>query len=372
MTPHSHLLNLCSLVDPKNRNRSGIPYNVYVALHHHLRCGETFKATLPFLVEKTLALLSMLLFGRIDTSRAPLRRYARALQAFFKTDHALSSHTLHIGTLGFPFPVRPREQAHYILCDSTWDLWSRYATEDQSYSDRIHGMYDKLDKAAYNQADHIFSVSGYVKENLISHYEVHPDKITVVGTGLGGIKPFFGIKDYSARKILFVAPDRFVENGGLLSIEAFMEAVQVDPSIELSLVGNDELVMHADHPNITVHGSVGIDRLQELFNTHTVFLMPAFNEPWGLTYLEAMACKMPIIGLNRNSFPELSGYGKYGFMIDEPNPKLLGTKLLEAFQSPSSLQLMGENAHTYCLEQYSWDKTVTRMFNVLNPELSYA
>lgn len=349
-----------------------MPYNMYVALSHRLRCGDAFNASLPFGIENVLALLSMAVHGRIDTSRAPLRRYVRAVRTMIRTSRASSSHTLHVGSMSLPFPVRPRNQSHYLLCDNTWDLESRYSIDARSYSDRIHNMYDWLDRSAYKQVDHIFSVSNYVKANLVDHYEVHPDKITVVGTGPGAIRPFDGQKDYSERKILFVAKDRFVEKGGLLAIEAFNEAVQADPSIQLTMVGNEEAKQYATHPNITVHGFVDVDTLQELFNTHTIFLMPAFNEPWGLVYLEAMACKMPIIGLQRNGFPELCGYGKYGFMIDDADPKRLGNKLTEVLQSPSSLQLMGERAQAHCLENYTWDNMMSRMLSVIIPELSYA
>ena len=373
MTPKSHLINICALNDPKTRSSwPGTPYKIYVALNHRLRCGEAFGASLPFGIENVLGLLSMAVHGRVDTSRAPLRRYMRAVRTMIRTARASSSHTIHVGALSLPFPIRPRNQAHYLLCETTWDLESTYSTEAHAYSDRIHNMYDWLDRTAYKQVDHIFSISNYVKENLVDHYDVHPDKVTVVGTGMGTVQPFHGHKDYTERKILFAAKDGFVEKGGLLAIEAFNEAVQADPSLQLTIVGSEEAKQYATHPNITVHGFVGVDKLQELFNTHTVFLMPAFNEPWGLVYLEAMACKMPIIGLNRNGFPELSGYGKYGFMIDEVNPKRMADKLIEILQSPSSLQLMGERAQTHCLENYTWDNTVSRMLNIIIPELSYA
>ena len=121
-----------------------------------------------------------------------------------------------------------------------------------------------------------------------------------------------------------------------------------------------------------MHGFVSLEALQAMFDTHALFLMPAYNEPWGLVYLEAMACKMPVMGLNRNSFPELSGHGQYGFIINQPDPVQIAYTLIEAFQRPSILHLMGEQAQAFCLEHYSWENTVSRMLDVIKPEPIYA
>ena len=93
--------------------------------------------------------------------------------------------------------------------------------------------------------------------------------------------------------------------------------------------------------------------------------MPSINEPWGLVYLEALACKMPIIGLNRNSFPEISADGKYGFMIDEPDSDRLSEILIDAFSDTQRLEEMGIQGQDYCLKNFSWNNTVTKIVETI-------
>lgn len=50
-------------------------------------------------------------------------------------------------------------------------------------------------------------------------------------------------------------------------------------------------------------------------------------------FFEAVGCKISIMALDRNSFPELSGYGKHGFEIKGTNPTVEGDDLLAAFKS---------------------------------------
>jgi hypothetical protein len=89
-------------------------------------------------------------------------------------------------------------------------------------------------------------------------------------------------------------------------------------------------------------------------------------------YLEAMACKMPIMDLKRNSFPELSCYGKHGFNIEEANPTVLGNAFVDAFRNPERLQEMGEQSQVYCLSKFSWENTVNRILEVIESGESHA
>jgi glycosyltransferase involved in cell wall biosynthesis len=359
-------LNLCSIGDPADPlTWSGTPYNLYSELYRRGQSGEVFNAEVSLTLKRFISLLSWGVYGRNDIGRAPFRRYIYALNSAIKTNKAESSHTLHTGTLSLPFWVKPKNQAHYLFCDTTWDLWSQMTTNIGNYSERMIHLAEKLEKRAYSQIDHFFPTASYVKENLTEHYGVPGEKITVVGTGLGIIKPFTGQKDYSSKKILFAAKGRFRDKGGDLVVKAFQEALTLDPQLELTIVGCKEAKAIYKSPNLKVLDFVPLQELQHLFNTHSIFLMPALNEPWGLVYLEAMACKMPIVGLNRNAFPEISSHGKYGFGIDEANPSALARTLVEAFQDLEKLKEMGEQAQSYCLSNFSWKKTVDQILQVI-------
>ena len=191
----------------------------------------------------------------------------------------------------------------------------------------------------------------------------------MVGTGVGVIKPFFGDKDYTKGKILFVAKGRFEDKGGHLVIEAFKKALEKQPNLQLSIVGQKSYSDIVQHPQIKTYGFLPLEELQALFETHSLFLMPAFYEPWGLVYLEALISKMPIVGLNRNSFPELSNYGEFGFGLNEPDAEQLAQTLNHAFENPDLLKKMGEAGQKYCMENFTWEVSVKKIVDKIN-ELS--
>ena len=362
-------LNLCSIGDPTNpKTWSGTPYNLYSELSKNEHLGKAFNSiALENNYKKILpkAISKFYYKNSIDIDRGFLFRYLNANKVKLETIISGTNSTLHTGTLDLPFLNFPKNQRHYLYCDSTWNLWLTNSTAIAKYSKKLLIDAEKLEKKSYQQMRHIFSISNYVKKNLIDHYGIHPDKITVVGTGLGVIKPYYGEKEYNNGKILFAAKERFEDKGGHLVLEAFRIALKSNPSLELSIVGQNEYTGKINLPNVKTFGFIPLEQLQSIFNTCSLFLMPALNEPWGLVYLEALACKMPIIGLNKNSFPEISDYGKYGFGLNDTNPEKLADVILNAFNNTDKLVEMGQTSQNYCLNKFTWQNTVAKIVQTI-------
>jgi len=362
-------LNICSLGDPTNpQTWSGTPYNIYNELKKSDCLGNAFssKAHLNKYLRKIINLSQKFYYkNSIDKDRGNLNRFLNANKTKRETEKSITNRTLHTGTLDLPFFNLPKNQKHYLFCDSTWNLWSSFSTGMNGYTKQMLKDAENLERRAYHQMEHIFPISEYVKDNLISHYGVNPEKITAVGTGLGVIEPFIGEKKYSNGKILFAAKGRFEDKGGNLVLEAFNKALKINPNIELIIVGQNEYTNRIKASNITTYGFITIEDLQSLFNECSLFLMPAINEPWGLVYLEALVCKMPIIGLNRNSFPEISANGKFGFGLDEPDSNKLCEILINAFSDAEKLKEMGELGQEYCLTNFTWNNTVTKIIKTI-------
>ena len=89
--------------------------------------------------------------------------------------------------------------------------------------------------------------------------------------------------------------------------------------------------------------------------------MPAVREPNGITYLEALASKTPIIGLNRFAFPEFSGDGQFGFIVPEYNSELLANTIINALSNPSLLNKMGLEGQAFVKGKYDWDIVVDKI-----------
>lgn len=80
---------------------------------------------------------------------------------------------------------------------------------------------------------------------------------------------------------------------------------------------HDRTVAAVDDPSIRYHGPVGGDaRIRALGGARAMLHLISFDEPFGLSVIEAMACGTPVIAMRRGSMPELIDDGVTGFLVD--------------------------------------------------------
>jgi len=74
---------------------------------------------------------------------------------------------------------------------------------------------------------------------------------------------------------------------------------------------------HIDNDKVIYVGSVGPAERSQLLGKACALLHPIqFDEPFGLSVIESMACGTPVIAFDRGSMPELIENGKNGFLVD--------------------------------------------------------
>lgn len=73
---------------------------------------------------------------------------------------------------------------------------------------------------------------------------------------------------------------------------------------------------HLDRSRILYHGAVGGEaRTRALGGARALLHLINFDEPFGLSVIEAMACGTPVIAIDRGSMPELIEHGVTGFLV---------------------------------------------------------
>ena len=75
---------------------------------------------------------------------------------------------------------------------------------------------------------------------------------------------------------------------------------------------------HIDGDRVVYRGSVGPAERAEVLASAAVLLHPIhFDEPFGLSVVEAMACGTPVVAYRRGSMPEIIDEGVTGFVVDD-------------------------------------------------------
>ena len=121
-------------------------------------------------------------------------------------------------------------------------------------------------------------------------------------------------------------------------------------------------------PGVVSHAALNAAQLKELFYTCSVFTMPAFKEPLGLVYLEAMWSKTACVGTNTGSMPELIQDGESGYLVEPGDAAALAQRLIALLENPARTQQMVERAYAAAKNYWHWDLVVRRMLSVLAVE----
>jgi glycosyltransferase involved in cell wall biosynthesis len=369
----NHLVVTSIFGDPLQASTwSGAPRNLADALSRH---GVAVIGVHPHIGQtaKMLCAARHLLggYGPLRNAAQLLReepaRHSHARQVEEAIEQLGARHVLHTGTLDLPTLTLRDGVKHYLYCDHTWALARPFRATADGCSPRAMLEYERLELESLLRLDHIFTFGAYVRDHIVAHYGVPADRVTAVGSGMGGIKPYFGPKAYSeAGRMLFVAKHLFREKGGELLVEAFMSLRHHHPTLRLTIVGDERSRRFVpDCPEIEFRPRVTWTELQALFRDATLLVQPMLDDPWGQVFLEALASRTPVLGLNRNGLPEISGHGKYGFLVEQADPASVADTILEAMSDPDRLAWMGQEGQRYVLRHYSWDAVAARMLAVL-------
>ncbi|HET9947877.1 MAG TPA: glycosyltransferase family 4 protein [Longimicrobiales bacterium] len=137
------------------------------------------------------------------------------------------------------------------------------------------------------------------------HHGIDPGELTFVDQP-GDYLVFFGRihPDKGAREAIEIARGAGLPLviAGIVQDRAYFER-HVEP--------------HVDGRDVVYVGSVGRERRDELLGGALALLHPiAFEEPFGLSVVEAMACGTPVVAFRRGSMPELIRDGEHGFLVE--------------------------------------------------------
>lgn len=227
---------------------------------------------------------------------------------------------------------------------------------------QVLSYFEKYDKLYFKRMSLIFTQNEWTRKAISTHYSIPKGKIINVGFGVN-LLPYQEEKDYDNDLLLIILRKGTEKYKGLLLLlDAFKLLLEKRPKVKLAVVGTD---IGADQKNVTCYYNQPREVTVELFKKSTLYVMPALHEPNGITYLEALANKTPIVGLNRFAVPEFSGYGEWGFMAQNEDPKELAEVLDKALSDKNSLKEMGIKGQQFVMERYRWELVVDKMVDTM-------
>ena len=213
-------------------------------------------------------------------------------------------------------------------------------------------------------ADDCIVASNFTKRTLVEN-GVAEDRVHVVPYGVDcGIFLSHPRKEGGPFRVVFVG--QMVQRKGLEYLLKAWRRLRL-PDAELVLAGRgrvDKALLAAFASEFRYVGQLTNPELVALYGDSDLFCMPSLVEGFGLVYLEALACGLPVIATPNTGAADIVHEGREGFIVPVRDTESLASRLEWAYTHREELRDMRLAARKLA-EKYSWSAFRKRFVETL-------
>jgi len=213
------------------------------------------------------------------------------------------------------------------------DIIYKFHPGDFPWFDRK--VYDFKFRYACEKSDRIIAISESTKTDIMLHYGVPEDKISVIyQTCNDAFKQPIDertidtvLHQYNLPKEYLLYVGTINQRKNLLSIVQAVHQLGNKLTIPLLVVGNgkeykqtvvDYIKKHHLESKILFAPYIQNTDLPAVYTRASIFIFPSRYEGFGIPVIEALYCKTPVITSRMSSLPEAAGPGAHYIDVDEP------------------------------------------------------
>lgn len=249
-------------------------------------------------------------------------------------------------------------------------------------------------RKVFERCDGYICVSEFVKNNIVSNKScigmIKENKVGVLYNCIDTIKfNNEGLTDTERNKFRQLynikKEEKVVIFVGRLSkekgVDKVIEALAYVENVHLLIVGS---VMHGttdtdeyqkylynlvekNKKNITFTGYISQNVVNKLYKFSDIAILPSvWDEPAGLTMIEAMACGIPLITCRSGGIPEY--VGDYATLLNKDNSvtRQIVDSLNYAFSHMDEAKVIGEKGSKYVIDRYNLDAYYSNFVELLS------
>jgi len=217
----------------------------------------------------------------------------------------------------------------------------------------------------YNRCDTITTPSSAMKKLLIKHRIKKPVIVLSNGIDTKRFKPKKVKK--TGTKLLHVGRISYEKNVDVV-LKTFKSIVEKKPSTILYLAGKGPNLKELEElakklkisKNVKFLGVVKDKKLVDLYQTSDIFITASTVETEGLVILEAMACGLPVIGVNALAIPTIVKHNKNGFVAKKFNEKQLANYTIKLLENKNLREKFGKES-LKIVQKYSLDNIINEL-----------
>lgn len=297
------------------------------------------------------------------------RKYSFAINAFLeglKSDLVVIGH-LNLASIGLLIKIfKPKKKM--ILVAHGLEVWEKQNILESRFIEKV---------------DLILAVSNFTRNNILENNEVLPEKVVIFHNTLDPYfiipekneKPEYLLNRYgltTRNKIILTITrvNKLEEYKGYDKVlEALPDIIKEVPEVMYILGGKYGPVEEARIKNLVkaykleqhfiLAGFIEEKELTDHYLLADVFIMPSTKEGFGIVFIEAAACGVPIIAGNKDGSTDALINGKVGKLIEPDNIDEIAESVITRLKIPSI------NYKNLVIENFGFDEFKKRLRTVL-------
>ena len=295
------------------------------------------------------------------------------IKLFFLINYLRKHDIIHLNYASFFLPV-------YII-KKIWEVPYIYtshnfpAPELEKFPARFSYIFEaiSLKFASKNASTHV-TISNYAKRMLQERYKTSP---IIINYGIDAeMFKFDETKRKAIRKALNITETDFLilfvgvlykHKNAITLVNAMPDILKNNSDTKLLIIGGgnqyNEIKNRIKELKIEKSVIMGgfIEGVNPYYSAADLFVLPSTNEGFGLVFLEAMACGLPIAASNCSSCPE--AVGDAGLLFDPKSSKDVAAKIIELMNNRELYEKLKENGLER-VKQFTWERTAERYYEV--------
>ncbi|HLG72088.1 MAG TPA: glycosyltransferase [Chloroflexota bacterium] len=254
-------------------------------------------------------------------------------------------------------------------------------------ADHEGGQRIDIEAKVMASADRIIATSPSDKQDMVRHYGVGAQKISVIPPGLdlnlfhplepGAAKHQLGLE--GKRVLLFVGRmDRIKGVETLLRTASELAAADPDLRLRVLIVGGDRQVRVVDDASRellrlrALVAELGLRRVVQFvgpkeqhdlpayYAAADVCVVPSYAESFGMVAVEAMACGTPVVASAVGGLRSTVVDGETGFLVPSGRPEAFARRIRQLLDSPELRARLGAAA-VQAASRYRWPSVARQL-----------
>jgi glycosyltransferase involved in cell wall biosynthesis len=116
--------------------------------------------------------------------------------------------------------------------------------------------------------------------------------------------------------------------------------------------------------SLVVTGKVSADELKRFYSAADVFLLPSSYEGFGLSMIEAMASKIPVIASSAGGPGDILKHGVHAWLLENVTPESVYRAVRTVLANQSLRETLVSNGFSLVKEEYTWEKVAGKLEQV--------